>query len=305
MPTFSVPHVPVLLIVDDDSNNIQALALALEEHYELRFAMSAEEALEQVHTHPLPDLILLDVMLPGTLDGYGICRKIKSIQATRDIPVIFVTALGHPEAEEKGFLAGGVDYISKPFSPTTVRVRVRNQLEMKRSRELLQRLSLTDPLTQLANRRHFSEAFTQECLRQQRTRHPLSLILLDIDHFKSINDEHGHAVGDVCLQEVASVIAASPYRTADLAARIGGEEFAILLPETDLDGASVIAERIRGNVASRIIRHPDKPLQLQVTVSLGVASSMNGNESQLYESADRQLYQAKANGRNRASIALG
>ncbi|AZN38132.1 diguanylate cyclase [Iodobacter ciconiae] len=269
----------------------------LDDQYELRFAVSGQDALVAMEELPKPDLILLDVMLPD-MNGYAICQRIKEDAAMADIPVIFVTSLGDPEQEERGFAVGGADYIVKPCRALSIKARIRNQLEMKRTRELLHRLAITDGLTGLANRRHFDEALKQETQRLQRQGGQLSLVLIDVDFFKRFNDHYGHPAGDECLKRIAAVIAAELRRPADLTARIGGEEFACLLPETSLAGAYIVAERIRQTVLSLKMPHYASSISEFVTVSMGIAVSQCPDSSPLYQRADVQLYLAKTSGRN-------
>lgn len=294
-------HQPTILVVDDDPTNIEALSSALLEHYEVRFAMSGTEAIAMARMMPRPDLVLLDVMLPD-IDGYEVCRLLKTDRLTASVPIIFVTALSDPVQEERGLASGAVDYITKPFSPAIVRARIRNHIEMRRAYELLQRLAVTDPLTGLANRRHFDEALLQEVSRHRRHGMPLSLVLMDIDEFKHYNDLYGHPAGDDCLRLVALTLATALRRPADLVARVGGEEFACLLPETDGKGAAILAERIRKLIIDLAIPHQQSNVAVHVTASFGVSMLDHQHqdaEQTLYQQADVKLYQAKAQGRNR------
>ncbi|MEN9657126.1 MAG: hypothetical protein RL571_591 [Pseudomonadota bacterium] len=290
-------HQPILLVVDDEPSNIEMLAAMLDDQYELRFAVSGHDALIAIKELPKPDLILLDVMLPD-MNGYAICERIKDDPLCADISVIFVTSLGDPEQEEKGFAVGGADYIVKPCRALSIKARIRNQLEMKRTRELLHRLAITDGLTGLANRRHFDEALKQETQRLQRQGGQLALVIIDVDFFKRYNDSYGHPAGDECLRRVAAVISTELRRPADLTARIGGEEFACLLPETTLAGAYVVAERIRQTVQALAMPHQTSTIAEYVTVSVGVAVSNGTDSNHLYQRADIQLYIAKTSGRN-------
>jgi diguanylate cyclase (GGDEF)-like protein len=286
-----------LLVVDDEPANIEALAAVLDPHYELRFAMSGLEALTAMHDGPLPDLVLLDVMLPD-IDGFEVCTRIRADARTAGVPVIFITALGQPAQEELGFGVGAVDYIAKPFTAASVRARVRNHLELKRNRELLQRLAITDALTGLANRRHFDEALRLEVQRHRRQGLSLGLALIDIDHFKRYNDHYGHPKGDECLNLVSAALAGSLRRASDLIARVGGEEFAILMPETDLEGALSVAERGRAAVSELAIPHAMSTTQPFITVSIGLHAGIDIDDAQRYRAADQQLYRAKAAGRD-------
>ncbi|MBB5016833.1 diguanylate cyclase (GGDEF)-like protein [Chitinivorax tropicus] len=291
---------PTILIVDDEPANVEVLAGSLEELYEVQFALSGQEALARARLSPLPDLILLDVLMPE-MDGFAICRLLKVDRRTVDIPVIFVTALANPDEEARGFDCGAVDFISKPFNSVVVRARVRNHLEIKRNRELLQRLAITDGLTGLANRRHFEDALSHEVNRQRRRRGDLSLVLIDVDFFKQYNDHYGHPAGDMVLRSLADALVATLQRPADLIARIGGEEFACLLPETEMEGAMAVAERIRSSVEALAMPHACSQASSCVTVSIGVAHVDSGEPDAghaLYKLADAQLYKAKKRGRN-------
>ena len=290
----------VLLVVDDESTNIEVLNAVLEDGYDIIFATSGAEALERARTEN-PDLVLLDVVMPG-MDGYEVCARLKANRHTAAIPVIFVTALDACADEARGLEAGAIDYVTKPISPPIVRARVRNHIELKRARDLLEKLSTTDGLTGLANRRHFDATLARECRSHHRGGKPLSLLLIDVDHFKIFNDTYGHVAGDACLKRVATSIAGSLERPRDLAARYGGEEFACILPETGHVGALAIAARIRTEIAGLGIVHDGSLVAQHVTASLGVAtvSCINTvNPEDIVTLADAQLYRAKAAGRNR------
>jgi diguanylate cyclase (GGDEF)-like protein len=221
-----------VLIVDDEPVNIHVLAAALGDAYELRFATDAARALE-LAASTRTDLILVDVLMPG-LDGFEMVRRLKADPATVAIPVIFVTAMHDQRDEEQGFALGAVDYITKPISPPIVRARVRTHLELKRQRDLLERRALCDGLTGIANRRRFDEELDRAWRSRERARSPLSLLLLDVDRFKQFNDHYGHGSGDDCLVRVAGALAHTFARTGELAARVGGEEFAVLAPDDEV-----------------------------------------------------------------------
>jgi diguanylate cyclase (GGDEF)-like protein len=292
---------PKVLIVDDEIANIELVADIFEDCCEVLFATQGHKALE-IAAASAPDVILLDVMMPG-MDGYSVCRSLKADPLTRDIPVIFITGLEDRQAEIQGLELGAMDYITKPFHPPIVRVRVRNQIDLKRARDQLNRLAVTDGLTGLANRRRFDEVLTFEHARHVRSGNWLSLIMIDIDHFKMYNDSYGHLKGDDCLRMVSSVLASEVCRTTDLAARYGGEEFACILAETGpVFGARVVAERIRNGVLRLNLVHSASPTAERVTISLGVVSSRCSIHSapwDLVTEADHQLYLAKSGGRNR------
>lgn len=289
-----------ILIVDDTVENIEVLSGLLSEDYEILFAANGADALKITEEH-LPDLILLDVIMDG-MDGYEVCRQLKANTATKSIPVIFVTAMDAETDEEKGLNLGAIDYITKPVSPPIVKARIRNHLELKRYRDILQRMSLIDGLTGIPNRRHFNELLEREWRRAVRSAEPFSLILIDIDFFKLFNDKYGHLAGDDCLKKVGSAIAASVKRPGDLVARYGGEEFACVLSSTGAAGASALAEEMRKEVIELRIPHGLSKASEYVTLSLGVATLIpipGLKPDMLIKEADNMLYKAKENGRNR------
>jgi len=289
-----------ILIVDDDPSNVELLADIFDEDYEVLFATDGSKALE-LAVRSLPDLILLDVLMPG-IDGFEVCRQLKESRSTAGISIIFITGMGDMEAETRGLELGAVDYVTKPINPAIVRMRVRNQVELKRARDTLTRLATTDGLTGIANRRHFDDSLVREHARLSRIEGELSLVMCDLDHFKPFNDTYGHILGDDCLRAVAQAIEASMSRPADLTARYGGEEFVCLLPDTDALGALAVAERVRTAIQALAIPHCQSPVADVVTTSIGVATvRCRPGRSVLgvLASADEQLYRAKSEGRNR------
>ncbi|KAA0598037.1 diguanylate cyclase (GGDEF)-like protein [Azospirillum lipoferum] len=295
---------PKILVVDDIPSNVHVLSRVLKDDYDIYFATDGEKALDLVQAR-MPDLVLLDIMMPG-MDGFEVCRRIKCDPATHDIPVIFISAKSEVEDETRGLEVGAIDFITKPISPPIVKARVRNHLLLKRQTDLLRSLSFLDGLTGIANRRRFDETMVREWRRCARSHLPLSLIILDVDHFKAYNDQYGHQAGDECLRLVAEVLSDHARRPSDLVARYGGEEFVCLLPETDGPGATRVAEGFRTAVAGRRIPHAQSPVAPHVTISLGVATlipSPEGTPEQLAEMADQLLYRAKRSGRNRVQDA--
>lgn len=294
-------HKPLILIVDDTPTNIQVLAEALGVDYRVKVATSGQAALEVVARQGVPDLILLDVMMPD-MDGYEVCRQLKQNPETNSIPIIFVTAKNEVADEERGLRLGAVDYITKPFHLSIVKARLQNHLKLRMITNLLETMAWLDGLTCIPNRRRFDDALNTEWKRAQRTGTPLSLILMDIDYFKDYNDNYGHVAGDTCLKSVASALASSVTRAGDLVARYGGEEFVLLMPETDGQGARQFAEQLRSNIEALCIPHDYSGAACWVTISVGYASVvpiLGGEASILFEEADRMLYQAKNAGRNR------
>ena len=295
-----------ILVVDDAMENIQVLHQALQDEHQVLFALSGAKALE-IARQQLPDLILLDAMMPG-MDGYAVCAALRASNVLRDIPVIFVTALSHPEDETRALEAGAVDFISKPYNVAVVRARVRTQLTVKRQRDALRALSLTDSLTGVANRRCFNETMDKEWRRCARAGQTVSLILADLDFFKQYNQAYGHQAGDACLQQVSAAMQHCSARPPDLLARYGGEEFVVLLPQENLPGAAAVAQRILGAVRQLALPHERSGVGAHVTLSMGVASMLpadSGDPGTLIRAADARLYRAKASGRDRYCQADG
>ena len=294
-----------LLIVDDAMENIQILNHVLGGEHEVLFARDGARALELARQH-LPDLILLDAVMPG-MDGYEVCAALRASPELRDIPIIFVTALTTPQDETRALEAGAVDFITKPFNVAVVRARVRTHLTLKRQSDAMRELTLTDALTGVANRRSFNDAIDNEWRRCARAQAPLSVIMVDIDHFKHYNDSFGHQAGDACLAQVADAMRSCAGRPPDLLARYGGEEFVVLLPQVGSQGAQTVAKRILAAVRELAIPHRVSPAGETVTVSLGVATTVPGEASydgdMLVRTADNALYRAKEAGRNRYCVA--
>jgi diguanylate cyclase (GGDEF)-like protein len=240
------------------------------------------------------------------MDGLQICAEFKSNPALRDIPVIFLTSMVNTASEIEGLQSGAVDYVKKPIQKEVLKARIRLHLARRQQEHQLTRLAQTDGLTGLANRAHFDQQLGAEIMRLSRLSLPLSLILLDVDFFKQYNDIYGHVGGDDCLRLVSSTIGVHINRLSDLAARVGGEEFACILPQTELAGAMVIAERIRQSVMGLKVPHQGSTVAECVTVSIGVVSESCDRivtPQMLMMAADAQLYRAKRNGRNQVCAA--
>ena len=287
-----------VLIVDDQPANVRVIAESLKGEYELRFATSGAKALEMAAAGDV-DLILLDVVMPD-LDGFEVCRRLKSDDRTASIPIIFVTAREETEDETRGFDAGGVDYITKPVTPPIVRARVKTHIELKQSRDLLAQLALVDPLTGIANRRRFDTCLEGEWQRAARGQRWLSLAVADVDFFKRFNDTYGHARGDECLRAVARTIGEIARRPGDLVARIGGEEFAVILPDTEFAAMQRLMEALLLRVEELGIEHAASDAAAHVTISAGAVSLVPNRDqsaSVAIAAADRLLYDAKESGR--------
>ena len=289
-----------ILIVDDDPAGLKVLRQAFVDRYRVLFATTGEDALV-IAQRELPDLIILDVVMPG-LDGYGVLRRLKDSEQTADIPVIFLTGRDQEADEKTGLELGAVDYWTKPVKIDIARIRAHNHLELKRHRDLLIKLALTDSLCDIPNRRSFDVNLDREWRRGLRFVRPLSMLLIDVDKFKAYNDHYGHPAGDACLRSIAGIIEEGLTRPGDLVARYGGEEFACILPETDRDGATRIAEHLRRAVLDARIPHVESSADGFVSISIGAATMVPSHglpPSSLVDFSDKALYVAKKDGRNR------
>jgi two-component system cell cycle response regulator len=291
------------VLVIDDSVLIHSLVrVRLEdEPVEVHFADSGRAGLE-IAASLKPDLILLDVDMPE-MDGFEACRRLKADPATSAIPVVFLSGASTAQQKVQGLDLGAVDYVTKPFDPAELRARVRAALRTKYLMDLLAKRAMIDGLTGLWNRACFEQRLASELSLTRRSDRPLACAMLDLDHFKRINDEHGHPFGDEVLRGVASVIQ-DACRTEDVPCRYGGEEFVLLLPNTALEGAMAVAERIRTAVSNTpfVFRRA----RVNVTCSIGIADNVRlaGGDTSLVDLADQALYRAKQDGRNRAVSAL-
>ncbi len=313
-----------ILIVDDITANLKVAVEHLKLYnFEVLTARTGEAGIERARLAQ-PDLILLDVQMPG-IDGFETCRRLKADPQTSAIPVIFMTVLTNVEDKLKGFAAGGVDYVPKPFQVEELIARVNTHLTIYRlQRELqteirerrqaetalrkanleLHRLAVLDDLTQIPNRRRFEQYLLSQW--QTGGQAPLSLLMCDVDFFKRYNDGYGHQVGDHCLQLVAQVISNAVGHARDLPARYGGEEFAVILPETDLPGALRVAESIRTELHQRNLPHAYSDAANHITLSIGAASCLPDQTTSpeaLIAAADAALYTAKSRGRNQVAAA--
>jgi PleD family two-component response regulator len=219
-----------LLVVDDDVGAVRLLTSVVQEFGEVFFATNGEDAVAMVFDKR-PDLVLLDAEMPG-MDGFAACEAIKRDPVFADLPILFVTAHSDMDIETTALGLGAVDFITKPISPPIVKARVKTHLALKQRTDELHRLAGVDGLTGIANRRTFDTALDNEWRRACRAKSPMSLLMIDVDHFKRYNDHYGHQAGDDCLRTVAGALAAALHRSGELVARYGGEEFAIILPAT-------------------------------------------------------------------------
>ena len=302
---------PVVLIVDDRPENIQLLASCLKTDYHIKVATSGERCLELANKESELDLILLDVVMPG-MNGYEVIQKLKEKSETESIPVIFITGKDGEKEEELGLALGAVDYITKPIRTAIVKARVKTHTTLKRQHDQLSILAMCDQLTGLYNRHYLVEMAAQKIALALRHQLPLSFLMIDIDHFKSVNDRFGHSEGDRVLQAVAAEIEKS-CRKEDVVARLGGEEFVVMLEQSSIDLAVDKAEQLRQQVGDLNFG------ELAVTVSIGVAvlehsedrvdkdsiqadSVQNNLFDRVLNRADKAMYQAKQQGRNRVVV---
>jgi len=296
----NVVEMQKVLVADDDAINREVLGDLLKPEYTVLLARNGAQTLERAARH-LPDLILLDVMMPD-MDGYEVLRRLRADPHTAQIAVIFISGLDRPEDEANGLKMGASDYIVKPFNQTVVMARVALHLQVVRQQRMLERLANIDGLTELANRRRFDEIFAIEWQRARRNHAPLSLAILDIDAFKQYNDRYGHPAGDRALRSVARVAYGAMRRPTDLAARYGGEELVLLMPDTDAANGRALTEELRQAIVGLGVAHEASPAAPMLTASIGGATLAAGaSEAQveLFEAADAELYRAKQAGRNR------
>jgi two-component system, cell cycle response regulator len=290
------------ILVADDSLVIRSvLRKQLEEYgHTVIEAVDGVEALQVCRKDP-PDVVLLDVEMPN-LDGHGVLTALRADVETVDIPVVFLTARSTTEDVVKGLRLGAHDYLGKPFEPAELLARVSAALRVKRLQDELrlrntelEAISRVDSLTGLPNRRHLQEHLHAEAAAASRHSWTMGVLMVDVDHFKRVNDRFGHDAGDAVLREVANRLA-SACRAEDVAGRWGGEEFLVIAPATDAAGVAQLGERVRAGIAREPIRARDD--LLPVTVSVGTAVGSADVEAILRE-ADGALYEAKASGRNR------
>ncbi len=315
-----------ILIVDDRQENLVSLESVLKPlGVTVVKALSGNDALRAA-LHSCFIMAVIDVRMPG-MDGYELAGLLRAQPENRDMPIIFLTAADYNEQLVfKGYESGAVDYLFKPLNPQILLSKVGIFLEVHRQRKALAEkvaelqlvkeeleqanrrllnLSYVDGLTGVPNRRYFDEMLQQEWRRAVRDKHALSLLMIDVDGFKAFNDHYGHLEGDSCLRDIARNLAAAVKRPGDVLARYGGEEFVVMLPDTEMEGARIVAEDMRASIARLSIPHACSIVQNRdcVTVSLGVATAhptIGMDSAILIEAADTALYKAKRGGRDRA-----
>ncbi|MFA7572048.1 MAG: diguanylate cyclase [Sulfurimonadaceae bacterium] len=289
-----------ILIVDDMTTNLLILSDLLKDEYSIKVAKNGQKALDIVHSSDEVDIILLDIMMPD-IDGYEVCRQLKSNPKTKNIPIIFVTAKDNDADEEYGLNLGAIDYITKPFNKAIVKLRIKNHLELKLKSDLLEELSMYDGLTHIPNRRFFDEVFQSTYKEVKRENKSLAVMMIDIDFFKLYNDNYGHGKGDETLKKVAQALQMTLKRPTDLVARYGGEEFIVLLKDIGEENVKKVALNLLQAVQELQITHEYSKVEQIVTISIGVAyktASSLINKVELLICADEALYDVKRTSRN-------
>ncbi|HPS57354.1 MAG TPA: diguanylate cyclase [Spirochaetota bacterium] len=288
---------PLILIVDDNiTNSTFCEKLLVKNGYETSVCSSGEEALEFISKNT-PDLILLDIVMPG-IDGFQFCDQLKRTPRLKDTPIIFLSAMNDETSIINGFKCGGVDFITRPFRAQELIARTRTHIELKKAKEKLLTMAVTDELTGLFNRRYFMSRLNQEFERVKRYESIFTFIMIDIDYFKKINDTHGHLAGDCVLRNAADIMKKS-LRISDTVGRIGGEEFAILLPETEIEYGVEIAERLRKKIDESEMEFECKTLKLTISAGISDSDTNDLTVDSVLNRADVALYEVKENGRNR------
>ncbi len=300
-----------VLIIDDDDRVRKEVRHWLDNARMFDIFYEAADGVEafKVMLNKPVDLVLCDVVMPG-IDGFKFLSMKRARPEFDGIPVLMLTGEDDVKLKIKALEHGASDYITKPFNPgeLVARVRVHHKIkslqeELRETNRRLEELSNTDGLTKLYNRRYFMELLELEFQRAQRYEARLAFVMIDIDTFKSFNDNYGHLLGDRILYEVAQILREN-LRIHDMVGRYGGEEFALLMPETGMQGALVVAERYRKRIEEFVLIEDEK--ELKITISLGVAAYPHpdiNNVDDIIRYADNALYQAKKNGRNRVEVA--
>ncbi|MBE3587370.1 MAG: diguanylate cyclase [Thermoanaerobacteraceae bacterium] len=295
----------LVLIVEDSPLQRQVLARHLTtENLQVITASTGEEALKLVES-TRPDLVILDLILPG-MDGFEVCRRLKTDQATAVIPVVIITSKSGREERIRGLLCGAEDFLVKPVDRRELLIRTQSLVRRKQLMDTLLNQANRDPLTELYNRRQLEAELQRELSRAKRYHQPLAMIMVDVDDFKHYNDSNGHQAGDEALRQLAALLTGHT-REVDIVCRYGGEEFVILLPQTGLSGAVTVAEKLRQVVEEHPFPHREKQPGGRFTISLGVAVYPDHalDAEGLLSAADGAMYRAKRAGKNRYATAEG
>lgn len=292
-------QIKVLLAEDDSTQRLALQRLVRCERYQTLATSDGGEALKHILADHF-DILLTDLDMPG-LNGEELCRKIREANLPHYVYIVILSANVEDQNVAAGLSAGADDFLRKPVAPAELIARLRNASRMVHLIKEQRRHSITDELTQLYNRRYLTSQLRYETFRAKRHKHPLSVLMFDIDHFKHINDQHGHPVGDQVLQQFAQTIRPL-LRQSDWLARYGGEEFVAVLPEVSLEQALLTAERVLQQLNQKAL-HTARAGPLHITVSIGVAALASDNEDSdtLLARADEALYHSKTHGRNRVT----
>jgi len=296
-----------ILIVDDVDTNLRILKELLGHKYNIISSLVSTEVMELVLKYN-PDLVLLDIMMPEC-NGYEVCKKLKSHHKTKDIPIMFITVRTDEDSIEKAYSVGGIDFISKPFKPKELMMRISTQLKLKKliedlenSKKQLKNLASTDSLTKLYNRRYCMDS-SKYIIEDAKLNHKdISVMMLDIDGFKDINDTYGHIGGDKVLVEIAQNIKES-VKDIGIVCRYGGEEFVVILPDIDITKAFDIAKKLNKNIENLQINFENKIISL--TISIGISDIKIDNEDTIdnaLKRADEALYKVKNSGKNGVEV---
>jgi diguanylate cyclase (GGDEF)-like protein len=291
-----------ILVAEDDPVTARLLRALLDSWgFEVITVTDGVSALAVLQTADAPRLAILDWMMPG-LDGPEVCRRARAHRTGVPMYLILVTSREARRDVVAGLDAGADDYVVKPPDPEELRSRLKAGIRVLALEHHFERVAMVDGLTELPNRRSLDDTFARELARTFRHRQPASLLMVDVDHFKQLNDTHGHLTGDAVLRRLAQILR-QQVRTEDLLARYGGEEFALLLPNTDSQGALVIAERLRKAIAANGGGRGAAEPSPAITVSIGIATaSVSTSLSELMSRSDAALYRAKQSGRDRVSV---
>lgn len=304
-----------ILVVEDSRSSLAILTKYVEQFGATAIPAENGEMAIELFSRNRPDLVLLDIVLPD-IDGFVVAQRIRTMEKPGDwTPIIFLSSLGDDADIEKGIAAGADDYLQKPVSEIVLgaKIRAMQRIVLMRAslialtrkldaanQELI-RISSSDGLTGVANRRYFDEALSIEWRRARRHSNSMALLMCDVDYFKLYNDTYGHQAGDECLRKIAAALSRHTERPSDTVARYGGEEFAVILPETSIGGALMVAEKIRHAIQELNITHASSPIG-KVALSIGIASAAPGFDNppdDLIMAADKALYRAKREGRDR------
>jgi two-component system cell cycle response regulator len=296
------PSRPRILVVDDEPDVRELIGQFLEPNYEVTAAPDGEASLAIARAER-PDLVLMDLYMPR-LDGLGALERLRADPATEDIPVILISGRAEEAVRVRGLDLGAVDFLAKPFSEHELRARVDRTLRLVRSQTVLRELAETDPLTGLANLRAFRARLGEEVKRARRYRTPLTCVMADMDHLKSINDQLGHAAGDLAIGAVARALA-EELRETDFGARYGGDEFVLLLPHTGRDEGRVFAERLCARLRASPLTVTGRRILLGASFGVAALDHAGSDDAgdELVRAADAALYDAKHAGRGRVAVA--